>query len=50
VIEGIAKFLAGTNTKFYTGHCTGLEAYAYLKRIMGDQIQYLETGTVFQIV
>ena len=50
VIEGIAKFLAGTNSKFYTGHCTGLKAYSHLKKSMGDQIQYMKTGTVFHII
>lgn len=50
VIAGIAKFLAGTNSKFYTGHCTGPEAYGHLKKLMGDQIRHMETGVVFHIV
>jgi 7,8-dihydropterin-6-yl-methyl-4-(beta-D-ribofuranosyl)aminobenzene 5'-phosphate synthase len=31
--------------KIYTGHCTGTQAYHYLKRIMGDGIEYLATGS-----
>lgn len=49
VIEGIANFLKKTKTKYYTGHCTGLEVYHHLKEIMGEQIQYLATGTVVKI-
>lgn len=49
VIEGIAKFLKSTESKYYTGHCTGLEAYHLLKEVMGDRIQYLATGTVIEI-
>jgi len=45
VIEGIAKFLKNTESKFYTGHCTGLEAYHLLKEVLDDRIQYLATGT-----
>lgn len=48
-IEGIANFLIGTNAQFYTGHCTGIEAYDQLKKIMGDQIQYMATGSVFDV-
>jgi len=49
VIDGIAKFLKNTKSKYYTGHCTGLEAYRQLNQVMGDQIQYLATGTVVEI-
>ena len=49
LIEGIASFMVSTNAKFYTGHCTGIEAYNQLKKIMGDQIQYMATGSVFHL-
>lgn len=32
------------NTRFYTMHCTGTEAFAQLQSIMGAQIQYLACG------
>lgn len=31
-------------TKFYTCHCTGEEPFIYLKKIMGDHIEYISTG------
>jgi hypothetical protein len=31
-------------TKYYTFHCTGIEAYRKLKMTMGDKISYLATG------
>ncbi len=49
VIEGIAQFLKSTESKYYTGHCTGLDAYHLLKEVLGDQIQYLATGTIVEI-
>lgn len=34
-----------TGSKYYTCHCTGIEAYKSLKEIMGDKIQYLASGS-----
>lgn len=31
-------------TLFYTCHCTGLPAYAMMKEIMGERLQYLACG------
>ncbi|MEE1087068.1 MAG: MBL fold metallo-hydrolase [Schaedlerella sp.] len=31
-------------TKYYTGHCTGLEQYEFMKRIMGSRLKYLSAG------
>ncbi len=45
----IAKFLKGTGSMYYTGHCTGIESYNILKGIMDNQIQYLSTGSVVEI-
>lgn len=28
----------------YTCHCTGIKAYNEMKRVLGDQLQYLQTG------
>src|SRR5690554_4138630 len=43
-IERIGKYLMNTGAKYYTCHCTGMEAYERLKSIMGDAIDYLATG------
>ena len=44
IITGVAEYLNSYKTKYYTFHCTGLEAYNKLKLIMGDKIAYLATG------
>ncbi len=44
LIRGIAETLTCYKTKFYTGHCTGVEAYDILKEIMGNQMQYVKSG------
>ena len=43
--EAMAKY----DTVFYTGHCTGAEQYAVLKNILGDRLNPLSTGAVFEI-
>ena len=43
-----AKKLLEYDTIYYTGHCTGLTQYAYLKSVMGDQLHYIATGTTVQ--
>ena len=43
-IDKIAEYLAGTKTKYYTCHCTGIEAFEKIKPVMGDKIEYLSTG------
>lgn len=44
-IDGISQYLLSTNVKYYTCHCTGIEAYGRLKSAMGDKIEYLPTGS-----
>lgn len=40
-----ALFAKNANTtKFYTMHCTGEEQYIKLKKLMGDQIEYIACG------
>lgn len=33
----------------YTGHCTGKKAYAILERELGNKVEALETGRVFEL-
>ena len=43
-IEDIAHKLKQYPTQFITCHCTGLEAYALMKEIMGGQLGYVHSG------
>jgi len=50
LVEAIAKELdARKGTCFYTGHCTGQEAFGILKETLGDRLQYMSGGSVFEI-
>ena len=44
LIAGVAEYLNSYETKYYTFHCTGIEAYNKLKPVMGEKITYLQTG------
>lgn len=48
-IEKISEYLLSTKAKYYTGHCTGLEAYQHLKDLMGEHIDYFATGSEVKI-
>ncbi len=48
-VERVGKFLMKEKTKYYTGHCTGLEPYEVLKTIMGDKVEYLGGGKTIEI-
>lgn len=37
------------DTKYFTCHCTGLEQFDYMKRIMGDRLSYLSAGNMVEI-
>jgi len=39
-----AKELNSYPTSFYTCHCTGVEQYNYMKKLMGEKLQYLACG------
>ena len=45
-IRAIGEVLRETGSVFYTGHCTGQEAYDLLKIQLGDRLQPLHTGTI----
>lgn len=48
-VQQIGEVLKNTNTKYYTCHCTGLDPYNELKKVIGDRIGYLATGSVLEI-
>ena len=44
LIRDVAKELRGMDTRFYTGHCTGIPAFEILREIMGEQVRYMHSG------
>ena len=49
IVVQIGEFLKETGSMFYTGHCTGPDAYRILKQVMGDKIAYLSAGSEIEI-
>lgn len=50
LVESIAKELdSRKGTCFYTGHCTGREAFDVLKETLGDRLVAMHTGGEFEI-
>ncbi|WP_010243946.1 MBL fold metallo-hydrolase [Acetivibrio cellulolyticus] len=45
LVEQIAEMLNLTGSGYYTCHCTGLEAYSILKKVMNENIKYMATGS-----
>jgi len=45
LVAEIGANLKMTGSKYYTGHCTGIESFNHLKTILGDDINYLATGS-----
>jgi len=50
VTQQLAKELSTYETVYYTGHCTGNEAFEIMHDIMGDKLQRLYTGMEFSEV
>jgi 7,8-dihydropterin-6-yl-methyl-4-(beta-D-ribofuranosyl)aminobenzene 5'-phosphate synthase len=48
-LNEIANELLKTNAIFYTGHCTGIKAYDFMKTIMHEKIEYNSVGNVQDI-
>ena len=44
-----AEKLLQYDTVYYTGHCTGLTQYDYLKTIMGGRLHYIAAGTILTL-
>ncbi|MDD3350526.1 MAG: MBL fold metallo-hydrolase [Eubacteriales bacterium] len=49
LVAEIGKYLSATGAKYYTCHCTGTVSYNQLKTLMGEQIDYLSTGSQLTI-
>jgi 7,8-dihydropterin-6-yl-methyl-4-(beta-D-ribofuranosyl)aminobenzene 5'-phosphate synthase len=50
LVEAIGRELAAReHTKYYTGHCTGGEAFAVLREILGDRLGTIHGGAVIGI-
>ncbi len=45
VVAEIGEYFMETKSKYYTCHCTGIESYKLLKTVMGENIEYLSTGS-----
>lgn len=49
-VRALGKRLLDLKVKhIYTGHCTGNPAYKILKEELGEQVQYLSTGTKLEL-
>lgn len=48
-LEDAARILQQSGAVFYTGHCTGQAQYGFLKEILGDNLQPLFSGAVYQL-
>ena len=46
-IRDTAEALKRLPCRFYTGHCTGLPAYALMKDVLGDRLRYVRCGEAF---
>jgi 7,8-dihydropterin-6-yl-methyl-4-(beta-D-ribofuranosyl)aminobenzene 5'-phosphate synthase len=47
LILALAEKLAESKAAFYTCHCTGKKAYEKMKRVMGDDLHVIRTGSSF---
>lgn len=49
VTKVAVKLLDSSSAKFYSGHCTGHIAFAWLEEVLEDRLVALQTGKVLQI-
>ena len=45
----LGEYLLSTGAMFYTGHCTGDEAYCTLKEVMKDKVDNIYTGKIIEL-
>lgn len=48
-LDLMAGLLSAFPTEYYTCHCTGLEQYEVLSRIMGSRLHYISAGMTFEL-
>jgi len=48
-LAGAAETLCSYPARYYTGHCTGLEQYGFMKGLMGDRLQYIAAGCRIEV-
>lgn len=49
VVAQVADFMKQRPTRYFTFHCTGLSAYSMLRDTLGDQVNYLYTGSSIEL-
>ncbi|MBW8382099.1 MAG: MBL fold metallo-hydrolase [Youngiibacter sp.] len=49
IVDEIGRYLKESGPKYYTCHCTGLEAYGRLKETMDGKLDYLAAGRTIEI-
>jgi 7,8-dihydropterin-6-yl-methyl-4-(beta-D-ribofuranosyl)aminobenzene 5'-phosphate synthase len=48
-VRAVGAELQKRGAVYITGHCTGMGPYAILKEMLGERMQYMSVGTVFQL-
>ena len=48
-VRRLARQLAEKPTRYYTFHCTGMDAFGILRDELGERIRYLATGSVIAV-
>lgn len=48
-LKELANVLKDKATSYYTCHCTGQQIYDFLHEAMGEQMNYISTGTVLKL-
>ncbi|MBR5259414.1 MAG: MBL fold metallo-hydrolase [Eggerthellaceae bacterium] len=48
-VKAVAQFMAERPTRYYTFHCTGLNAYSLLRDTLGERVNYLYTSSRIEL-